>query len=362
MLKKIGLFLVALLVAVGVTVAWLASLAGPGPDREALAATRPADVPYVAQTPPEGRGRILAVVTSADRLAGMGEPTGYELTELSRAYYVFRANGFEVDVASPQGGEPPAVLDGDDMGPFDYAFMNDPEAWAKVENSLPIVDVDAGEYDAVYFVGGKGAMFDFPDDPKVQALARDVREAGGVVAAVCHGPAALIGVTLSDGTSLLEGRRVAGFTNEEELFLIPDARELFPFLLEDGLAESGAEVSTGPTYLKYVVRDGKLITGQNPWSVWEMAEAVVEELGYAPVPREPTPEERAVDLLLHYESEGEAATRAHLKALPSGSAGSVDRHLIGMHAFVAARQGRWTKAADLVGLLRAAKRVANRTE
>ena len=355
MLKKIGLSLVALLVAAGVLVAWLVSLAGPGPDREALAATRPVDVPYVAQTPPEARGRILAVVTSADRYAGTDEPTGYELTELSRAYYVFAANGFEVDVASPQGGEPPAVLDDDDMGPFDYAFMNDAEAWAKVVDSLPLGEVDASGYDAVYFVGGKGTMFDFPEDPAVQALARDVYEAGGVVAAVCHGPAALVNVELSDGQPLLAGRTVAGFTNEEELFLIPDAAEVFPFLLEDGLAGSAANVSTGPLYLEHVVQDGRLITGQNPWSVWAMAEAVVEALGYTPVARERTPEERAVEVLLAYETAGDAAARSHLRSLLVEEAGSVSRHLLATHAFVAARQGLWSKAADLVGLLRVAK-------
>ena len=357
MLKKIGLALAALLVVGVALVAWLVSLAGPGPDREALASTRPADVPYIARTLPQTRGRVLAVVTSSGRFAGTDEPTGYELTELSRAYYAFRANGFEVDVASPQGGEPPAVLDDDDMGAFDYAFLNDPEAWAKVENSVPVADVDAGAYDAVYFIGGKGAMFDFPDDPAVQALARDVYEAGGVVAAVCHGPAALVGVTLSDGRPLLAGRRVAGFTNEEELFLIPDAAEVFPFLLEDGLAERGAEVSTGPTYLEHVVQDGRLVTGQNPWSVWAMAERVVEELRYTPVPREITPEERVVAVLLTYEAEGDAAARSHLDSLLADG-GSVDRHLLATHAFVAARQGRWGKAADLVGLLRAAKRAA----
>ena len=357
MLKKVGLTVAVLLVTVVAFAAWLVSLAGSGPDREALAATLPEDVPYVAQTPPEVRGRVLAVVTSADRFAGTDEPTGYELTELSRAYYVFAANGFEVDVASPRGGEPPAVLDDDDMGPFDYAFLNDPEAWAKVERSLPVGEVDMADYDAVYFIGGKGAMFDFPDDPSVQALARSAVESGKVVAAVCHGPAALVGVTLSDGTPLLAGRTVAGFTNEEELFLIPDAREVFPFLLEDALAESGAEVSTGPTYLEHVVRDGALITGQNPWSVWAMAEGVVEALGFTLVPREITPEEHAVAVLLRYETEGNAAARSHLASLLSSEAASVDRHLLATHAFVAARQGRWAKAADLVGLLRVAKRL-----
>ena len=337
----------------------LARLAGgsrirpPGPRRDA--SRRP---PYVAQTPPQTRGRILAVVTSADRFAGSDEPTGYELTELSRAYYVFAANGFEVDVASPQGGEPPAVLDDDDMGAFDYAFMNDPEAWAKVEASLPLADVDMADYDAVYFIGGKGAMFDLPDEPAVQVVARDAFESGKVIAAVCHGPAALVGVTLSDGTPLLAGRTVAGFTNEEELFLIPDAREVFPFLLEDALAQSGAEVSTGPTYLEHVVHDGTLITGQNPWSVWAMAESVVEALGHTPVPRKVTPEENAVTVLLRYEAEGEDRARAHLTSLVTEDAASVDRHLLATHAFVAARQGRWGKAADLVGLLRAAKGAA----
>ena len=358
MFKKVGLAIVALVIAVAALAAWLVSLAGPGPNREALAATLPRDIPYVAQTPPPRRGRVLAVVTSADRFAGTDEPTGYELTELSRAYYVFAANGFEVDVASPQGGEPPAVLDDDDMGPFDYAFLNDPEAQAKVSNSLPTRDVDAADYEAIYFIGGKGAMFDFPDDPAVQVLAREAFESGKVVAAVCHGPAALVNVTLSDGRPLLAGRAVSGFTNEEELFLIPDAAEVFPFLLEDALAERGAEVSTGPTYLEHVVHDGTLITGQNPWSVWAMAERVVEELGYTPVPREVTPEETAVAVLLRYETEGGAAAKSYLESLPAEGEVSIDRHLVATHAFVAARQGRWGKAADLVGLLRVTRRTA----
>ena len=191
------------------------------------------------------------------------------------------------------------------MGAFDCAFLND--AQARVANSLPVRDVDASDCDAVYFVGGKGAMFDFPHDPAMQAIVRDAFESGKGGAAVCHGPDAFVGVTLSDGQPLLAGRSVSGFTNEEELFLIPDAAAVFPFMLGDGLAGDGGAVSRGPMYLDHVVRAGTLITGQNPWSVWTMAEQVVEALGYTPVAHARTPEENAVAVLARYEEQGEGA-------------------------------------------------------
>ena len=102
--------------------------------------------------------QILAVVTSTDVMGASGKTTGYELTELARAYYVFEANGFEVDIASPLGGQPPVVIDGDDMKQFDFAFLNDPVAQNKVSHSIAVADVDPQDYEAVYFVGGKGAM------------------------------------------------------------------------------------------------------------------------------------------------------------------------------------------------------------
>ena len=159
---------------------------------------------------------------------------------MARAYYVFEANGFEVDIASPQGGNPPRVIDDEDMKEYDYAFLNDAVAQNKVQNSIPMAKVDPEQYQAVYFVGGKGAMFDFPDNPHIKSLIRKYYETGKVVGAVCHGPAALVNVTLSNGKPLLANKTISSFTSEEELFLIPDAREVFPFLLQEKLTEQGA--------------------------------------------------------------------------------------------------------------------------
>jgi putative intracellular protease/amidase len=353
-LKKLLLAFAGLVVVAVVFGTWLFSLAGSEADRRDLEHTRPEDLSYISQRAPQTRGRILAVVTSTDALGESGERTGYELTELARAYYVFAANGFEVDVASPRGGEPPAVVD-DDLGAFDYAFLNDTEAQAKVAASLPVSQVDADAYDAIYFVGGKGAMFDFPNNGAIQTIVREAFESGKVLGAVCHGSAAFVNATLSNGRSLLADRSVSGFTNEEELLLIPDAREIFPFLLQDALSARGATFSSGPLYLEHVSQDGNVVTGQNPWSVWAMAERMVRQLGYTPVPREVTPEETSVAVLLAYEMEGYANARARLESELAAGAGAIDRSLIAVHSMVAARQGRIGKAVDLIRLLRSMK-------
>lgn len=355
MLKKLLLAAASLIAVVVAFGGWILSLTGPEVDRRGLEHTRPQDLVYIAQRPPQTRGRILAVVTSTDTLGRTGERTGYELTELARAYYVFVANGFEVDIASPRGGVPPAVLD-DDMGPFDYAFLNDAEAQARVASSLLVREVNPEVYDAIYFVGGKGAMFDFPEDPAIQGIARSAFESGKVLGAVCHGSAALVNVALSNGQSLVAGRSITGFTNEEELLLIPNASEVFPFLLQDALTARGAAFSSGPMYLEHVSWDGSLVTGQNPRSVWSTAELMVRQLGYAPVPREVTPEENTIAVLLAYESRGYAGAKARLESLPAVEGGSIDRRLMARHGLVAVWQWRIGKAADLIRLLRVAKR------
>jgi putative intracellular protease/amidase len=131
-----------------------------------------------------------------------GKKTGYELTELARAYWVFQTNGFEVDIASTKGGEPPVVLDDDDMCKYDYAILNDPTAQAKAANTLLIDDVNPADYEAVYFVGGKGAMFDFPDNQAIQNIIKHLHQNDKVISAVCHGPAALANVKLDTATGL----------------------------------------------------------------------------------------------------------------------------------------------------------------
>ena len=308
--------------------------------------TGPTDLALLRDAVPASRGKVLAVVTSTSSNPNTGKPTGYELTELSRAYYVFVANGYEVDIASPLGGEPPMVLD-DGLVAADYAFLNDPAARRKLENSLPVSAVDPDDYAAVYFVGGKGTMFDFPDNADIQRIARAIYQNGGVVSAVCHGPAALLNVTLDDGSPFVQGKRMTAFTNDEELFLTKDARTVFPFLLQDSLSGKAAQFVEGELYLDNTVADGRLITGQNPWSTWSTAEAVITALGHVPVSRERSSEEIAVDVLQLYYREGvEAARQARLESP------ALERRLILMHALVAGMQTRWRDAWQLQGLAR----------
>ncbi|MGO1001229.1 type 1 glutamine amidotransferase domain-containing protein [Lysobacter sp. CA196] len=314
--------------------------------RLADSASRASDLSFVRVGVSESRGRVLAVLTSTAMIGASGKKAGFELTELSRAYYVFVANGFEVDIASPLGGKPPMRLD-DELVAADYAFLNDAQAIAKLDRSLTLAQVDASRYAAVYFVGGKGAMFDFPGNREIQRIVAAVHANGGVVGAVCHGPAALLEVRLGNGRRLIDGRRMTGFSNDEELFLLKDARRLFPFLLQDRIADRGARYVEGPIYLDNTVVDGRLVTGQNPWSTWSVAEAMVAALGHVPVSRERTSEEVGVRLLNVYYREGRAAAdRAKAQAAQA------DRRILLMHALVAAMQYRWRDAFHIQRLAR----------
>lgn len=294
--------------------------------------TTVADLAFVRDGVREPRGRVLAVVTSTAEIGDSGRKAGFELTELARAWYVFVANGYAVDIASPRGGMPPMNLD-DGLVAADHAFLNDADARRKLAGSLPLAEVDASAYAAVYFAGGKGTMFDFAGNPDIQRIVGDVHARGGVIGAVCHGPAALLEVRLADGTRLVDGRRLTGFTNAEELFLIENARTLFPYLLQDRLVEYGARFVEGPLYLDNTVVDGLLVTGQNPWSTWSVAEGMIRALGHEPVPRERTGEETAVQLLGIYHADGIGAARRAKAQLSEA-----DRRLLLMHALVAGMQ------------------------
>lgn len=349
MLKKIIFTLITLaILVVGLAFgakAWVKSLLPEKAHFIAIKQTKVSDLPYVTHNIPAYRGKILAVVTSVDKM-GEDKDTGYEHTELARAYWVFTANGFEVEIASPKGGKPPVVIDGEDMGAYDYAFLNDDAIQQKVSNTIALADVNPNDYEAVYFVGGKGTMFDFPNNPHVQNIAKTLYQNDKVVSAVCHGPAALVNVELDNGDMLLANKNVSGFTNEEELFLIPDAKQIFPFLLEDKLKAQGAKFNAGTTYLEKVTQDGKLITGQNPWSVWKLAEKVVTEIGYEPKTRERTAEEHAIELLMTYDANGFDAAEAELKQKPE----AYQRILILMHGILAFMQFDIGKGIDMLSL------------
>lgn len=335
---------------------WLMTLLpSPTPNDEIQKSTLPSSLPYLTENPVEKRGRILAVVTSTGFFPGTNKKIGFELSELSQAYYVFLANGFEVDIASPLGGEPPMVRDDDDMEIYDYAFLNDMEAQGKLRATLPIDNVSLPAYDGIFFVGGKGVMFDFPGHSGVQEAVRFFHSEKKVIGAVCHGPAAFVHVKLADGSPFLKGRQVCSFTNREELFLIKEARSLFPFLLQDKLIEQGSQFTEGSLYLENVLVDGNLITGQNPWSTWGTAEAMIRQLGYEPKNREKTASENAVRILSVYDSRGYGDAKQIVRELCSGEKQKINRNLMAMHALVAVMQGEIARGVGIIGLLRHAK-------
>ncbi len=221
--------------------------------------------------------RVLLVLTNQGTLGDRDEPTGLFLSEASHPWHVFDEAGFEVVLASPDGGPAPIdprslQLDDPENAAFVERFAED----GRVTETVSLAQVDPGAFDAVFFAGGHGTMWDFPTVPAVRTVAEGVHRRGGVLAAVCHGPAALVPLRDADGRPLVAGRRVTGFTNAEE-----DAVELteaMPFLLETRLRELGAEFDGAASFSENVVVDGRLVTGQNPASARGAAEAVVVEL------------------------------------------------------------------------------------
>ncbi|MGB2571144.1 type 1 glutamine amidotransferase domain-containing protein [Micromonospora citrea] len=213
--------------------------------------------------------RALIALTSHDQLGDTGRKTGFYVGEAAEPWEVFRAAGWDVDLASVAGGQPP--LDGRDESD---KTQNDFLATAGVAHTAKAAEVDPSRYDVIVFAGGHGTMWDFPNNPDLARIAADIYERGGVVSAVCHGPSALVDLKLSDGSRLIAGKRVAGFTNAEE-----DAVGLtatVPFLLADRLTEAGAVHVPAPDFTEHVVVDGRLVTGQNPQSARALAEAVVQ--------------------------------------------------------------------------------------
>lgn len=216
--------------------------------------------------------KVLIVVTNHTELHA-GKTTGVWLSEFAEAYTAFTKKGYEVTVASPLGGEGPV-----DPGSVDDNTPQDMLAAKKyLENTLKLEEVSAQDFHAIFLPGGHGTMFDLPNDHKLQELLRDFYEGEKVVAAVCHGPAGLVGATLSNGQPLVAGKRVNAFTNSEEnaTGLAPH----LPFLLESKLRELGAIYVAAPDWSTHVEVDGNLVTGQNPQSTMAVTKAVIELLG-----------------------------------------------------------------------------------
>lgn len=255
---------------------------------------------------------VLIVVSGEGRDRGKTRP-GFEMDEFAQAWLIFRANGLEVEVASPRGGAVEA--DGYDAEePFNARVLADADAVRMLADTRATAALRAEDYEAVYLVGGKGAMFDLPADAALRALLAQVHEGGGVVAAVCHGPAALAQVRLADGRSLVEGRALTGFTDEEEAIFGKRWAPEFPFALEAEMRERGARWSEAPLMMPHLVVDDRLITGQNPYSTTAVAEAIVRALGREPVAREPWRDERTMTLVQRLLAGDADAARAALAA------------------------------------------------
>jgi putative intracellular protease/amidase len=224
--------------------------------------------------------KVLIVVTSHDRLGSTGEQTGFWLEELASPYYVFRDAGVAVDIASPKGGRAPydpRSLDREGSRPASVErFLADPEASGKVEASLALDSVDGAAYDAVFVAGGHGTMWDLPDSAALARLLGAVHDRGATVAAVCHGPAGLVGARAKDGKPIVAGKKVTGFTNAEEEAV--KLTQVVPFLLESKLRELGATFVGGDMWKPHAVRDGNLVTGQNPASSERVAKLVLEAI------------------------------------------------------------------------------------
>jgi putative intracellular protease/amidase len=219
-------------------------------------------------------GRVLFILTSHDDLGGV-RGTGFYVNEAAHPWKVLTEAGYEVDLASVKGGVPPQDgRDTDDAGQNE--FLNDPRIAAQLANTSTVADYNPADYDAVLYVGGHGTVFDFPGNKALAEFSAKVYENGGVVAAVCHGPAGLLDIKLSDGTPLVAGKNVASFTNEEEAAV--GLTDVVPVLLESALIELGAIHHPAPNFTENVVVDGRLVTGQNPASAISLAEAIVKAL------------------------------------------------------------------------------------
>lgn len=223
--------------------------------------------------------KILIVLTSHDALGDTGKKTGFWLEELAAPYYVFKDAGAELVLASPKGGQPPLDPKSDEpdfQTDATRRFQADDAARQALAQTVPLDQVNAADFDAVFYPGGHGPLWDLAESPVSVALLEAFDRAGKPQALVCHAPGVLRRVKAADGRPLVAGRKVTGFTNGEEEGV--QLTKIVPFLVEDMLKGSGGLYEKGPDWGPYVVEDGALITGQNPASSEAVARALVERL------------------------------------------------------------------------------------
>lgn len=220
--------------------------------------------------------KILMVLTSHDRLGDTGQKTGFWLEEFAAPYYALKDAGAEIVIASPQGGQPPLdpKSDAEDAQSEDTRrFKADAEAQAALATTHRLADVEAADFDAVFYPGGHGPLWDLANDPASIQLIEAFAAAGKPTGFVCHAPGVLKDVKGPDGEPLVKGRAVTGFTNSEEEAVGLTA--VVPFLVEDMLSAKGGRYSKGADWGAYVLTDGTLVTGQNPASSRDAADALL---------------------------------------------------------------------------------------
>jgi len=207
--------------------------------------------------------KILFVLTSHNRKGNTGHATGFYLPEAAHPWHVLHMDGFEIDFVSPQGGKPP-MEGADSADAISQQFLENSDVASKLNDTPTPEKIRSADYAAIFFVGGHGAMWDFAENKTLSTIASSIYESGGIVAAVCHGPAALVNLKLSNGEYLVKGKQVAAFTDEEERAIKLD--KVVPFLLASTLQHRGAKHIPAPNWQANIIVDQRLVTGQNPAS------------------------------------------------------------------------------------------------
>ena len=223
--------------------------------------------------------KILFVLTSHDKLGDTGKKTGFWVEEFASPYYTLLDKGVEITIATPKGGAAPIDPSSDTPDAATEAtarFNKDADAKSKIANTNKLSDMNADDFDAVFYPGGHGPLWDLANNKTSIALIEKFNSQNKPVAFVCHAPAALRGVKNTDGTPLVKGKKVTGFTNSEEAAV--GLTDVVPFLVEDMLNENGGIYSKKEDWAGYAIQDGNLITGQNPASSELVAEKLLESL------------------------------------------------------------------------------------
>lgn len=221
--------------------------------------------------------RILLAVSNVAHYDDVSQPTGLWLSELTHAYRIFEERGYEQCIVSPRGGLSPLELRSLKWPNADGSvrtWLKDSYCRELLSNTTRAADIDPADFDAIYFTGGHAVMYDFPNDPELQRIARGLFERGKVVSAVCHGYCGLLNIKLSDGTSLVENRRLTGYSWLEEV--LAGVAKKVPYNAEEAMKQQGARYTKGILpFVRNIVVDGRLVTGQNPASAKQTAKQVV---------------------------------------------------------------------------------------